>query len=215
MNEACLNLLGQDIASAEGQLFALRVLDFMRERPLPASRRRPATTYNLEATPAEGTSYRLAQLDASASRTSLSANDRDVRDRRAAPFYTNSTPAARAVHRRHLRGARPAGRAADPATPAARCCTSSSARRSPDPRRRARTGAQDRDRYHLPYFTITPTFSICPTHGYLRRRAAALPALRRRVRGLLAGGRLPAAGEPVEQGKQAEFENRKSFNVAS
>jgi ribonucleoside-triphosphate reductase len=69
--------------------------------------------------------------------------------------------------------------------------------------------------YRLPYFTLTPTFSICPTHGYLEgeqphcRRCSESTEVYSRVVGYL---------RPVKQwngGKQAEFENRKSFNVAS
>jgi anaerobic ribonucleoside-triphosphate reductase len=62
MNEACRNLLGTDTASEKGQLFSLRVPEYMRERPV-AFQEETGDNYNLEATPAEGTSYRLARLD--------------------------------------------------------------------------------------------------------------------------------------------------------
>ena len=60
MNEACLNLLGCNIATPEGQKFARKVLDFMRNR-LILFQKETGNNYNLESTPAEGTSYRLAQ----------------------------------------------------------------------------------------------------------------------------------------------------------
>ncbi len=62
MNEACLNLLGKDIGSTEGREFSERVLDFMRDR-LIEYQKETGNNYNLEATPAEGTSYRLAKID--------------------------------------------------------------------------------------------------------------------------------------------------------
>jgi len=62
MNEACLNLLGCDIGSPEDRAFAVRVLDYMREKLL-MFQQETGNLYNLEATPGEGTTYRLAKLD--------------------------------------------------------------------------------------------------------------------------------------------------------
>ena len=62
MNEACVNLLGCDIGAANGNAFAARVLDYMR-RKLLEFQQETGNLYNLEATPAEGTSCRLAKLD--------------------------------------------------------------------------------------------------------------------------------------------------------
>ena len=73
MNEACLNLLGDDIGSFRGKQFALDVMDFMREK-IVEFQKETGNNYNLEATPGEGTSYRLAKLD-----------------REKYPYYTNST----------------------------------------------------------------------------------------------------------------------------
>jgi len=78
MNEACLNLLGVSIADPRGREFALKVLDLMREKLL------------MEATPAEGASYRLARLDRERFPDIVVANEDEVR-RGAEPFYTNST----------------------------------------------------------------------------------------------------------------------------
>ena len=73
MNEACLNLLGDDIGSFRGKQFALDVMDFMRAK-IVEYQKETGNNYNLEATPGEGTSYRLAKLD-----------------REKYPYYTNST----------------------------------------------------------------------------------------------------------------------------
>jgi anaerobic ribonucleoside-triphosphate reductase len=213
MNEACLNFLGQDIAAAEGQRFALKVMDFLREA-IAGLQEETGTLFNLEATPGEGTSFRLAMLDRKRFPDLVSANDRDVRDRRAAPYYTNSS---------HL----PVGftddlfRTLDLQDELQTKYTGGTVlhvflgEQVRDPEvvrglvRKIATG------YRLPYFTLTPTFSICPTHGYLEgeqphcRRCSESTEVYSRVVGYL---------RPVQQwnsGKQAEFENRKSFNVAS
>ena len=90
MNEACLNLLGRDIGTSEGQDFTKRVLDFMREK-LIAFQKATKNNYNLESTPAEGTSYRLARLDKQRYPEARCANEEAFRSRGAEPFYTNST----------------------------------------------------------------------------------------------------------------------------
>ena len=89
MNEACLNLLGCDIGSPDGAGFALRMLDFMRDKVL-AFQQETGHLYNLEATPAEGCTCRLAKLDKARFPDILCANELQVAQG-AAPFYTNST----------------------------------------------------------------------------------------------------------------------------
>jgi len=90
MNEALLNLIKDDIASPKGQKLALMVLDFMRQR-LINYQKSTGHLYNLEATPAEGTSYRLAKIDKEKYPDIVVANERDVIKKGAAPYYTNST----------------------------------------------------------------------------------------------------------------------------
>ncbi|MDD5624920.1 MAG: ribonucleoside triphosphate reductase, partial [Candidatus Cloacimonetes bacterium] len=85
MNEACLNLFGKSIATTEGREFALKVMDYLRQR-LIDFQEETECNYNLEATPAEGASYRLALLDKKHFPDILTANCDDE-----APFYTNST----------------------------------------------------------------------------------------------------------------------------
>ena len=83
MNEGLLNFLGKDICSEEGRQFALRVLDFMRELLLQFQKE-SEQLFNLEATPAEGTAYRLAKIDRELYPEIITAG-KDV------PYYTNST----------------------------------------------------------------------------------------------------------------------------
>ncbi|MEM2688185.1 MAG: ribonucleoside triphosphate reductase, partial [Thermoproteota archaeon] len=90
MNEALLNMLGISIADPEGRKFAEKVLRHMREK-LIEFQEETGNMYNLEATPAEGTSYRLAKIDKKRYPDIIVANERHVREKGAAPFYTNST----------------------------------------------------------------------------------------------------------------------------
>jgi ribonucleoside-triphosphate reductase len=83
MNEACLNLLGKDLTTSEGQAFAVRVLDYMRS-VLTEIQEETGHFYNLEATPAEGTSYRLAMLDVERYPDIITAG-------KEVPYYTNSS----------------------------------------------------------------------------------------------------------------------------
>jgi ribonucleoside-triphosphate reductase len=82
MNEACLNFLNTDISSAEGKTFALKVLDFMRER-IMKFQEETGNFFNLEATPAEGVTYRFARADKAAYPEIKSAGKNE-------PYYTNS-----------------------------------------------------------------------------------------------------------------------------
>jgi ribonucleoside-triphosphate reductase len=90
MNEASLNLLGRDITTAEGQRFAKAVLDFMRER-IFAYQQETGNNYNLEATPGEGTSFRLAKIDKELFPEIMVANEDSYQENSAPPYYTNSS----------------------------------------------------------------------------------------------------------------------------
>ena len=158
MNEACLNFLGQDITSKEGKDFAAKVLTYMRRRLLEFQED-TGNLYNLEATPAEGTSYRLAKIDRERYPQIITAGEKT-------PYYTNSTHLPvdytddifeALTHQEDLQRLYNGGtifhgflgeRVSDPAT-----CM-----------RLVRTIAET---FTIPYFTITPTFSICPNHGYV------------------------------------------------
>ena len=90
VNEAVLNLLGQNIATKEGQAFAVKTLTFMRKR-ITEYQEETGDIYNLEATPAEGTAYRLARIDQKRYRDIIFANQKHVKTEHAEPFYTNSS----------------------------------------------------------------------------------------------------------------------------
>ncbi len=211
MNEACLNLLGCDIGSPESRAFAGRILDFMRDR-LTAYQAQTGNSYNLEATPAEGTAHRLARLDARRYPHIRRAGTGD--DDTAAPFYTNSSQL-------------PVNYTVDPFEALAlqddlQCRYTGGTvlhvflgEAAPDPdaaKTFIRTVCQ---RFRLPYFTLTPTFSVCADHGYLNGEQPACPRCEKptevysRVVGYL---------RPVAQwnaGKQAEFAARRAYRLGA
>jgi ribonucleoside-triphosphate reductase len=210
MNEACLNLHGSDIGSPEGRTFAIRVLDYMRKKLL-IFQQETGNLYNLEATPAEGTTYRLAKLDKERFGDIICANEPETSNG-AAPFYTNSThlpvnytddifqvlDLQNDLQTRYTGGTVLhvfLGEAA------------------PDPQAVKMFIRKVCRNYHLPYFTISPTFSVCPEHGYITGELYKCPKcgseteVYSRVVGYL---------RPVEQwneGKQAEFKLRSPYKI--
>jgi len=206
MHEACLNLLGEGIDTPAGSRFALHVLDFMRER-LADFQERTGHNYNLEATPAEGTSYRLARLDRK-KYPRLVFGYPEAKE----PFYTNSTQLPvnytddlfEALDRQDALQTRYTGGTVMHLYVGERLHDTATVKKL------VRTICE---RYHLPYFTLTPTFSICGDHGYLSGEHSTCPdcgaacEVYSRVVGYL---------RPVSQwnaGKQAEFTQRKVFKV--
>jgi len=165
MNEACLNLLGSDIASPEGHAFAAEILEFMRDKMLEFQEE-TGSLYNLEATPGEGCTYRFAKKDKEVYPEIICANDKAVRETGIPPYYTNST---------HL----PVGHTNDIFTAldlqddlqtkytGGTVLHGFIGERIKDGDATKKLVHKIIDNYKLPYFTITPTFSICPKHGYL------------------------------------------------
>jgi ribonucleoside-triphosphate reductase len=209
MNEAAENLLGVDIGSDEGKAFAERTLDFMRDT-LVEYQKETGNNYNLEATPAEGTTYRLAQIDQrDYPQTAHFANGigREVE----APFYTNST---------HL----PVNYTDDlfelmdlqdnlqTKYTGGTVIHFFLGERMDDPATLKRLVKTICTNYRLPYFTFSPSFSVCANHGYLKGEQATCEQcgeaceVYSRVVGFL---------RPVGQwnkGKKAEFAMRHHFD---
>jgi ribonucleoside-triphosphate reductase len=161
VNECIRNFTGdtEDISTPWGRAFALRILDQMRGH-ISTYQQQTGHLYNLEATPAEGTTYRFARGDRACFPEILQAGSP------AAPYYTNSTqlpvgftddPFAALEHQEELQRRYTGGTVFHLYLPE----RSSSSRACRDLVRRVLT------RFRIPYLTITPTFSICPTHGYL------------------------------------------------
>jgi ribonucleoside-triphosphate reductase len=210
MNEACLNLLEKNIGSPEGQTFAHHVLDFMRDR-LIEYQKETGNNYNLESTPAEGTSYRLAKMDKEKYPEIICANEDLCRNRGAEPFYTNSTQLPvnftddifEALDLQDDIQTKYTGGTVFHAFAGERISDAVAVKRLVH---------KVCTHYHLPYLTFTPTFSVCPSHGYLRGEIQTCPTCQEdcevysRVVGYL---------RPVKQwnkGKQQEFAMRKVFH---
>jgi ribonucleoside-triphosphate reductase len=209
MNEACLNLFGEDVGSEKGQNFALTVMNFMRAK-LVEFQEETGNNYNLEATPAEGTSYRLAKLDKRYFPGIISASD--FKENSPEPFYTNSTQLP-------VNYTDDVFEALDKQDEIQTKYTGGTVvhifggERVSDPKNIKRLVKKICDNYHLPYFTISPTFSICPQHGYLNGEQQFCPICKSeceiysRVVGYL---------RPVSQwnkGKKEEFGIRKTFAI--
>jgi len=215
MNEALLNLIKDDIASPLGQKLAMETLVFMREH-LITYQKSTGNLYNLEATPAEGTSYRLARIDKEKYPDIIAANERDVLKKKAVPYYTNSTqlPVGYTDDLFEALGLQDQIQA---------CYTGGTilhgflGERLSDGEAVKNLVKRVFTKYHLPYFSVTPTFSICPQHGYIAGEHEFCPKctikqpceVYSRVVGYL---------RPVKQwneGKQAEFKDRKVFRIST
>ena len=168
MNECLLNFLGKDagMASGEGRAFALKILAFMRKR-LADYQEETGELFNLEATPAESTSYRLAKHDRSRWSDIVTAGS-------AEPYYTNSTQLPVGLTpdifdaldlQQELQTAYTGGTVFHAFLGEAiddwRAC-----------RDLVKAIAHN---YRIPYFTISPVFSVCPVHGYLSGEHFACP----------------------------------------
>lgn len=160
MNEALQNFFGSEVtmATEEGRQFSVKVLDYMRDK-LEQFQKETGNIYNLEATPAEGTSYRFAKID------KKKFPDIFVRGKEN-PYYTNSThlpvdytddifealELQDELQTKYTGGTVFHGFLGERIT---------------DPETCGKLVKAIAYNFHLPYFTITPTFSICPEHGYI------------------------------------------------
>ncbi len=210
MNEACLNFFGEDITTKQGQEFSLKVMDFIRDM-MAEMQQETGELFNLEATPAEGTSYRLAKTDKKSFPEIICANENDYQ-KGAAPYYTNSTQLPvnytddifeTLMLQEELQTKYTGGTVlhiflgelvSDTMTIKGLIKKVS-------------------NNFKLPYFTLTPTFSVCPSHGYLNGEQPICPVCKQETE---IYSRVVGYLRPVKQwnaGKQAEFKIRKTFRV--
>lgn len=167
MNEALLNFvpIRKNIASLEGKEFALEVMDFMRKKVLEYQEK-SNNLFNLEATPAEGATRRFAQSDKNKFKDIIVANEIAMKDENAVPYYTNSSQLPvnftqdifEALDLQDDLQIKYTGGTVlhcfvGEALPSAEAVKN--------------LIKKIVSKYRLPYFTITPTFSVCPKHGYL------------------------------------------------
>ncbi|HZJ41051.1 MAG TPA: ribonucleoside triphosphate reductase [Candidatus Saccharimonadales bacterium] len=165
MNEAALNLMGKDISTSEGHAFAAEILDFMREK-LMDFQNETNNLYNLEATPGEGCTYRFAKKDQEVYPGIICSNTEAVQKFSADPYYTNSSHL-------HVNYTDDIFSALDLQDDLQIKYTGGTVlhgylgEKMPSGEAAKKLVKKIIENYRLPYFTITPTFSICPKHGYL------------------------------------------------
>ena len=206
MNEACLNLLGVDITTEEGNEFAVEIMEFMN-RVIQIFQEETGSLWNLEASPAEGASYRFARLDKKMYPNIITQGKEE-------PYYTNSTQL-------------PVGHTAD----------IFEALELQEKLQSLYTGGtvfhgfigeeiesietckllikRIMENSSIPYVTITPTFSICAEHGYLSGEHFQCPHCEREAE---VWTRVVGFHRPVQswnKGKQEEFKDRQEFNCES
>ena len=213
LNEACLNLFGSDIGTDEGQRFAKETLDFMRER-LKQYQESTGNRYNLEATPGESTTYRFALADKKRYPKIIVANESELKNPGVQPYYTNSS---------HL----PVNytddlfEALDLQDDLQTKYTGGTVvhlflgERIANPRIVRNLVRKIAENYRLPYFSLTPTFSVCPEHGYLEGEQATCPHCEKTTE---IYSRIVGYLRPIQQwnpGKAAEFVDRSTLKFVS
>ena len=202
MNEACLNLLGKDIASEEGKSFAVETLKFMKAK-LSDFQEETSHIYNLEAVPAEGTCYRLARIDRRKYPDIITAG-------KEVPYYTNSTllpmneteDVIEALeHQEELQTLYTGGTVFHMFL----------GERVSSGEAVMRLLKKVAYNTKLPYFTITPTYSICSDHGYLVGEHLRCPTCGKETE---VYSRVVGYFRPVRnwnEGKQEEFRQRVEY----
>ncbi len=207
MNEACLNAkwIKEDLTYEKSQKFTKEVLNFMREK-LSDYQEEYGDLYNLEATPAESTSYRMAKKDKLLFPDIITASDDDT------PYYTNSS---------HL----PVGytddlfKALEIQDELQTLYTSGTVfhaflgERLQDWKTTASLVRKIAENYKLPYFTMSPTYSVCKNHGYIRGEAWKCPECGEDAE---VYSRITGYYRPVKNwndGKAKEFKMRKEYDL--
>ena len=207
MNEMLVNFLDENIASKKGRAFALEVMDFMRER-MVAYQKETGNIYNLEATPGESTAYRLCLKDKAKYPDIVAAGTKK------SPYYTNSSQLPvnftddvfEALKLQDDIQCRYNGGTVQHLFLGERLSDTQSVKA---------LVRKVFEKFRLPYITLTPTFSICPTHGYIAGEHFKCPKcaieqpceVYTRVVGYL---------RPVAQfnaGKQQEYKDRKEYKL--
>ncbi|MDD4077148.1 MAG: ribonucleoside triphosphate reductase [Bacilli bacterium] len=208
MNEAGLNAkwLQKDMSYKETQQFALKVLNYMRER-LSDYQEQYGDLYNLEATPAESTSYRLAKHDSEKYPDIITAAKKGC-----TPYYTNSS---------HL----PVSytddifSALDIQDQLQTLYTSGTVfhgflgEKLPDWKAAAALVRAIAENYHLPYYTLSPTYSICKNHGYIKGEVSICPQCKTNTE---IYSRITGYYRPVKNwndGKTQEYKDRKLYRI--
>ncbi len=215
MNECLLNFLGTDITTIEGKVYAEKIMDFMRDK-LQEFQEETGHIYNLEATPAEGTTYRLALIDKAQYPDIITANEKQVIENGAAPYYTNSSQLP-VGHTDDIFEALELQDSLQTKYTGGTVFHTFVGESQLPPESVKKLVKMVCDNFKLPYFTLTPTFSICPEHGYIYGEHKHCPQCETEGKhnDCEVYSRIVGYLRPVDQwnnGKQSEFSDRKLFD---
>lgn len=206
MNEASLNArwIKKAISEEEGYQFALRVLDFMRSKMMDYQEA-TGHLYNLEATPAESTAYRLAKTDKEKFPQIITAGKEN-------PYYTNSSHLP-VDYTRDIFSALDLQEELQQKYTGGTVFHSFLGERISDWETTKQLVRKIAENYKIPYFTISPTYSICPDHGYIRGEHFTCPECGKPTE---VYSRITGYYRPVQNwntGKQEEFKTRETYRV--
>jgi len=219
MNDALLNFMNKSIADSEGKKFAEKVLDYMRDR-LADFQQETGDIFNLEATPAEGASYRLARVDKAEYpdiRTYNQEKYNGGNGGKIEPYYTNSTQLP-VGHTTDVFEALDLQDSLQSKYTGGTVLHIFLGEEEPSATATKKLIRKIAENYSLPYYTITPTFSVCPAHGYISGEHTQCPTCKAQGKNTECEvySRVVGYLRPVSQwnrGKQQEFTDRKTFDM--
>lgn len=202
MNEALLNLLGEDLTTPEGQNIAIEIMNYLRDL-LTEFQKDTGHFYNLEATPGEGTAYRLAKMDKKKYPDIITAGNE-------VPYYNNSTQLP-------VDFTDDIFETLDLQDELQSLYTGGTVlhlymgENIPETKIAANLIRKVFEKYKLPYISLTPTFSICHNHGYLRGEQYECPECGEKTE---VWSRVVGYLRPINnynEGKREEYVNRKKY----
>jgi len=219
MNDALLNFMGKSIGDKGGKRFAEKVLDHMRDK-MADFQEETGNIFNLEATPAEGASYRLARID-KARYPDMRTYNQEVYSnnggKKIEPYYTNSTQLP-VGYTNDIFEALDKQDALQSKYTGGTVLHIFLGEEEPSATATKKLVRKVAENYSLPYYTITPTFSVCPDHGYFAGEHTYCPTCSKGNKQIECEvySRVVGYLRPVNQwnkGKQQEFTDRKTFDM--
>lgn len=204
MNEALMNFMDKDISTAEGQAFSIEMMEYLRDM-LANIQEETGHVYNLEATPAEGTAYRLARLDRERYPEIITSGE-DT------PYYTNSTQLP-VGHSEDIFNVLELQDELQSLYTGGTVLHLYLGEKIDDPEIAKRLVRKIFENYKLPYVSLTPTFSVCPDHGYLSGEQPECPSCGKptEVWSRVTGYLRPVSN--YNDGKRQEYADRKTYLV--
>lgn len=205
MNEACINLLGEDITTEEGNAFAVEIMEFMN-RVIQIYQEETGSLWNLEASPAEGAAYRFARIDRKLYPKIFTQGNGE-------PYYTNSTQLP-VNHTKDIFEAVELQEDLQTMYTGGTVLHGFIGEEIDSVETCKLLIRRIFDNSTIPYLTITPTFSICPDHGYLRGEHFECPQCGQEAE---VWTRVVGFHRPVQSwnnGKKEEYKDRLEFEVS-